>query len=127
MQFLITDGETFFHEERRDLDNEIECIEPNALGYRVTTSDRKGRYRLVKQIISDPHQPCVLIHAQVEGEQVRKVVVELRAALEAEHVVLGGGNAKKLKKLPPSSVLGDNQNAFVGGFRIWSEDGSSQN
>jgi polyphosphate glucokinase len=59
--------------------------------------------------------------------QVRKVVIELRAALEAEHVVLGGGNAKKLKKLPPSSVLGDNQNAFVGGFRIWSEDGSSQN
>src|SRR5512143_3163643 len=68
MQFLITDGETFFHEERRDLDNEIECIDPNALGYRVTTSDRKGQYRLVKQIISDPQQPCVLIHAQIEGE-----------------------------------------------------------
>ena len=34
MQFLITDGESFFHEERRDLDHETECIEADALGYR---------------------------------------------------------------------------------------------
>ena len=68
MQFLITDGETFFHEERRDLDDDIQCIASDALGHRVTTSDRNGRYRIVKQIISDPHQPCVLIHAQLEGE-----------------------------------------------------------
>ncbi len=57
--------------------------------------------------------------------QVYKVVVELRAALEAEQVVLGGGNAKKLKKLPPGAVLGHNQNAFLGGFRMWSKDYST--
>jgi polyphosphate glucokinase len=54
--------------------------------------------------------------------QVSKVVAELREALEAEQVVLGGGNVKKLKKLPASTVLGDNQNAFLGGFRMWSKD-----
>jgi hypothetical protein len=36
--------------------------------------------------------------------------------------VLGGGNAKKIKKLPPDTRLGDNQNAFVGGFRLWDKD-----
>jgi polyphosphate glucokinase len=33
--------------------------------------------------------------------------------------VLGGGNASELKELPPNVRLGDNENAFVGGFRLW--------
>lgn len=51
--------------------------------------------------------------------QVTKIVAELRAALEPDTVVLGGGNAKKLKKLPPNTILGSNLNAFRGGFRMW--------
>ncbi|MGH9690690.1 MAG: ROK family protein [Candidatus Acidiferrales bacterium] len=47
------------------------------------------------------------------------VVERLKRALEAEYVVLGGGNAKNMKKLPPGIRLGDNRNAFVGGFRLW--------
>ncbi|HET6468201.1 MAG TPA: ROK family protein [Geminicoccaceae bacterium] len=50
---------------------------------------------------------------------VHDVTARLEAALVADHVVLGGGNAKKLKKLPPGSRLGDNENAFKGGFRLW--------
>jgi|SRR5579862_1832292 polyphosphate glucokinase len=53
--------------------------------------------------------------------QVYKVVAELRTALEADHVVIGGGNAKKLKPLPDNTILGSNENAFVGGFRMWKE------
>ena len=34
-------------------------------------------------------------------------------------MVLGGGNAKQLKELPPGCRLGDNANAFLGGFRLW--------
>jgi len=52
---------------------------------------------------------------------VGKVVAQLRAALEPEQIVLGGGNAKKLRKLPPGTIRGNNQNAFKGGFRLWSE------
>jgi predicted NBD/HSP70 family sugar kinase len=55
-------------------------------------------------------------------EHVLKIVQQLRDALQAEEVVLGGGNAKKLKKLPPHTRLGENANAFVGGFRIWEEE-----
>jgi polyphosphate glucokinase len=54
--------------------------------------------------------------------EVTKVVELMRAALEPEEVVMGGGNAKKLKKLPPGTRLGNNDNAFRGGFELWNED-----
>lgn len=47
------------------------------------------------------------------------VVKRLVAALEPDDVVLGGGNAKKFKKLPPDCRASDNANAFIGGFRLW--------
>ncbi len=52
---------------------------------------------------------------------VADVATRLIAALEPDEVVLGGGNAKELKDLPPKCRLGDNRNAFVGGFRLWEE------
>jgi polyphosphate glucokinase len=51
--------------------------------------------------------------------QVVDVITRLIAALEPEYVVLGGGNAGKLGKLPRSVRLGDNENAFVGGYKLW--------
>jgi polyphosphate glucokinase len=56
------------------------------------------------------------------AREVAKVVSLMRAALEPEEFVLGGGNAKKLKKLPPGTRLGNNENAFRGGFELWNED-----
>jgi polyphosphate glucokinase len=53
---------------------------------------------------------------------VADVVAKLSAALEAEYVVLGGGNARKLDPLPPNARLGSNENAFIGGFRLWDPD-----
>jgi polyphosphate glucokinase len=47
------------------------------------------------------------------------VVARLTAALEPDEVVLGGGNVKRLKGLPPGCREGDNANAFKGGFRLW--------
>jgi polyphosphate glucokinase len=52
---------------------------------------------------------------------VNDVVNQLKTALEADYVVLGGGNARLLKKLPPGGELGDNANAFRGGLRLWSK------
>jgi len=54
-------------------------------------------------------------------KHVADVVQKLVAALQPDEVVLGGGNAKLLKTLPPGCRLGDNDNAFVGGFRLWSD------
>ena len=53
------------------------------------------------------------------ARHVADVVKRLTAALEPTDVVLGGGNVKKLKKLPKSCRAGDNANAFIGGFRLW--------
>ena len=50
---------------------------------------------------------------------VADVVERLKGALAADYVVLGGGNAKLLKKLPAGTRLGDNRNAFAGALRLW--------
>jgi len=55
-------------------------------------------------------------------ELVNECVEQLTAALEPDSVVLGGGNATKLRELPPKTRLGDNANAFAGGFRAWAGD-----
>lgn len=52
---------------------------------------------------------------------VDDVVKRLVAALEPDEVVLGGGNIHRLKKFPPGCRAGDNNNAFQGGFRLWSK------
>jgi polyphosphate glucokinase len=50
---------------------------------------------------------------------VAETIERLTAALEADYVVLGGGNAKKMDALPANVRLGANNNAFVGAFRLW--------
>jgi polyphosphate glucokinase len=52
---------------------------------------------------------------------VAQIAEKLRDALEADRVVLGGGNAKLLKKLPPGCELGNNATAFTGGYRLWDD------
>jgi polyphosphate glucokinase len=50
---------------------------------------------------------------------VRAVVDQLAGAIEPDEVVLGGGNVKKLRELPPLCREGNNANAFLGGMRLW--------
>ena len=54
-------------------------------------------------------------------EAVADVVDRLSTAVVADYVVLGGGNAKKLKSWPEKARKGDNAHAFTGGLRLWSE------
>src|SRR2546423_1485945 len=58
---------------------------------------------------------------------VTDAVKRLISALEPDDVVLGGGNVRKLKKLPAGCRAGDNANAFLGGFRLWAEAGARKN
>jgi glucoamylase len=88
-QYLITDGEHFFHEEKRDLHSAVERLSPHALGYRVTNADRDGRYVITKEIITDPHLPCVLQRTMLTGDPM--VLPQLRLyALCAPHLQVGG-------------------------------------
>lgn len=55
-------------------------------------------------------------------KNVFEAVAQLRQAVQADDVVLGGGNAKKLTDLPAGVRLGSNNNAFTGGFRMWQDE-----
>ncbi|HVR85479.1 MAG TPA: glucoamylase, partial [Planctomycetota bacterium] len=66
LQYLVTDGESFFHEEKRDLDHRLEFPEKDCLFYRLTNSDPQGRYRLIKEVLTDPHRSVLLIHTRLE-------------------------------------------------------------
>jgi predicted NBD/HSP70 family sugar kinase len=55
-------------------------------------------------------------------KSVMEVVAQLKAALQADHVVLGGGNSKLLTVVPRSVYLGNNSNAREGGFRLWQSE-----
>ena len=68
LQYLITDGETFFHDERQ-LNNTHEFLALDTLGYRISNVDPLGRFRIVKEIIADPHQSCVLVHTRLEADE----------------------------------------------------------
>jgi hypothetical protein len=59
-------------------------------------------------------------------KHVVDVVEGLVAALEPDDVVLGGGNVKLLKALPAGCRMGNNANAFLGGFRLWEEAGDGK-
>ena len=66
LQFLVTDGESFFHDERRDTRHQIERTSESSLGIRLINEDRAGRYRIAKTIISNPVEPVVLIETEFE-------------------------------------------------------------
>jgi glucoamylase len=103
--FLISDGETFFHEEKRDLDRSFEYIDNEALGVRVTGRDPLGRYALIKEVISDPHQSTVLIHVRMEGDP--EFLSRLKVyALLAPHLEVGGaGNSARAIDVGGKRVL----------------------
>jgi glucoamylase len=65
-QFLITDGETFCHEEKRDLNHAVEYPDRDCLLYRLTNSEPSGRYRLIKHVLTDPHRSVLLVHTKLE-------------------------------------------------------------
>lgn len=54
--------------------------------------------------------------------EVHFAVQQLKKSVIADYVVLGGGKAKKLRKLPEGAELGHNRNAFLGGVRLWQND-----
>jgi len=105
-QFLISDGETFCHEEKRDLDHQIEYPERDCLFYRLTNSEPRGRYRLIKHVLTDPHLSVLLVHTHLEvfDESLRR---KLRLyALLAPHIAgYGAGNSAWCAEIGDSKLF----------------------
>src|SRR3984893_12144935 len=66
LQFLITDGESFCHEERRDLLQQTECLKQDALFYRLTNGVAPPRYRWAKEPAVEPHSLVLLMRTRLE-------------------------------------------------------------
>lgn len=105
MQFLISDGTTFLHEEKRDLKSVARCIEGDTLGYEVVGTAPKGDYRFVKEVITDPHQSCVLIRGRLEGDTERVEGLQLYALLAPHLEVSGSGNSARRIQVGGREVL----------------------
>ncbi len=90
MGFLITDGETFFHEEKRDLDRKFSYVDPAAPASRQVNRDPGGRYMLTKETICDPHASVLLVRVRLEAEPELLTRLHLYALLSPH---LGGGGA----------------------------------
>jgi glucoamylase len=98
MEFLVTDGETFAHEEKRDLLSAFSYIHPEALGVRYENRDPEGRYTLTKEIICDPHHSVVLMQVRLETHEGHEdLLPRLKVyALLAPHLDDGGmGNTAR--------------------------------
>ena len=95
MEFLFTDEETFFHEEKRDFTYDFEYMDPKALAVRVSATDPGKRYKVTKEFVSDPHHPVVLVNVKIEGDEA--VLSRLKCyALLAPHLNGGGaGNSAR--------------------------------
>ena len=106
MQFLLTDGATFFHEEKRALTPVTERPNDHALGYRVRSDAPGGTYRILKEVIGDPHLPCLLEHVRVETRSA-DLADRLRLfVLAAPHLgVSGWGNSAAVYRVLDRLVL----------------------
>jgi glucoamylase len=105
LQYLITDGKSFFHDEKRHLKHKFERLSDHALGYRCTNSDPDGRYAVVKEIITDPHLACVLQRTKLTGDESFISKLQLYA-LCAPHLEVGGwGNNGYVTELNGRKIL----------------------
>ena len=91
LQLVITDGETFVHEERRHTLTMTEPLAPQVLGYRVLNRDPVGRYSIEKTVITDPHYPCLLQQIRLSARDDLRDKLKLYV-LCAPHLQVGGSH-----------------------------------
>ena len=109
LQFLITDGETFFHEERRHLQSTTEYIAGEGLAVKIVNHSPDGRYNIFKEVITDPHQPTLLINTRLEGDPELLKKLHLYVLL-APHLGVGGwGNSGYLSRIVGHDFLTANK------------------
>ena len=89
LQLLVTDGATFFHDERRNTRSTVDLLDEASLGLEIVNVAENGLYTIRKTIIGAPHHDCVLMHTRFEAPV--DVLQRLHAyVLCAPHLEIGG-------------------------------------
>ncbi len=105
LQYIITDGKTFFHEEGKHLLAKTERMSDHVLGYRIKNYDPDGKYLITKEIIADTRRPCVLQHTKLNGHEEFISQLHLYAIL-APHLQMGGwGNNAYVAEVAGREIL----------------------
>lgn len=105
LQYLISDGSSFFHDERRHLTSTSRYLSGHALGVGVTSHDAQARYVIEKEIITNPHQACLLVHTRLTVAPALEPHLQLFALL-APHLDGGGwGNSGHVAEQAGREVL----------------------
>ncbi|HEY1197659.1 MAG TPA: glycoside hydrolase family 15 protein [Thermoplasmata archaeon] len=106
LEFLLSDGARFFHEEKRDLSTTTSRGSDHALAYRTLAQGPGGGYRLRKDILTDPQLPCLLVRTRLDILSP-ELVGRLRLyVLAAPHLDVGGwGNTATVYDVLGRSVL----------------------
>ena len=120
LQYLVSDGRTFFHEEKRHLDSVTRRLGDHGLGYAIVSTDPEGRYRIEKEIICDPRLPVVLQHTRLVRGPSMPHDISLYALLAPHLDVAGWGNNAYVVQLPGHDLLAAERNGTwlaLGGTR----------
>jgi hypothetical protein len=118
LQFLVTDGENFFHDERRNFVGDIHCISEAALGFEVTNREKEGRYSIHKTVLGDPHGNCLLVqtHLQAPPELLPKLSAMRTSPgdwrLAQQRRGASTGRAHRSRRLQRQYLDGDRSHSF---------------
>src|SRR5215467_13418318 len=105
IQYMTTDGETFVHEEKRHLVTRIERSNAHALSFRITNSEAEGRYSITKDVIADPHLPCLLQRTSIKADKAFLRTLRVYV-LCAPHLQVGGwGNNARVVEVAGRKIL----------------------
>lgn len=105
LQLLVSDGHSFCHQEGADLETSAEYLPAAALGFRITNADPAGRYHLVKEIIADPHLPCLLQQVHVNAPDDLRQCLRLFAVLSPRLGGQGWGNSGNVTQTASGHIL----------------------
>jgi glucoamylase len=110
LQFIVTDGRSFFSPERQ-MQHQTEYLDSHSLGIRVTNRDAVHGFQIVKEIIVDPHQACLLINTRLQAAP--EILRNLRMfVLVAPHLEVGGwGNNGNLVENSGRTILTAHKNS----------------
>jgi glucoamylase len=105
MGLLVTDGEGFFSEEKRDCDSKVHWLAEGVPAFGLVNSCRDGRYRIEKQIVSDPQRDTVLQQVHFIAQQGSLNSYHLYVLLAPHLGNHGGGNSAWIGEFEGTPIL----------------------
>ena len=119
---IVTRGDDFFSEEKRDAKSRVAWVEPGVPAFRISNTCRHGQYRIHKMVFADPERPCLVQHIRLEALQGVASDYRLYALLAPHIENRGAGNISWLgeyKGRPMLFAHRDGTTLALGGSRPW--------